>query len=74
MPERPDPQDNAPRWAVAAVVAAVLCCAAPALLVALGLGAVGTGLGAALGKPVVFGPATVVLVGAIALLVSRRRN
>ena len=53
---------------------AVVCCAGPALLAALGLGAGGSALGAALGKPAIFIPALVVLAVAAALMAGRRRR
>ncbi len=50
------------------------CCAGPALLAALGIGALGTTMGAALGKPAVLIPAVLVLAVALALVIGRRRR
>lgn len=61
------------KWAVAGV-AAVACCVGHALLLAIGLGAVGSAVGAALGQIMVIIPAAAVLLGAIAVVVIRRRR
>jgi len=72
----PDNRENTKgiRSVVAVAVAGVLCCAGPVLFVALGLGAGGSALGAALGRPVVLIPALVVVVVASTALIVRSRR
>jgi hypothetical protein len=72
VPDHPGPDHSPGKWA-AAVVAAVVCCAGPPLLLALGVGAGGTAVGAALGNPLVFIPAVVILTVAVVHVVGRRR-
>ncbi len=73
MPDNRNREDTKSMWALVAVaVAGVVCCAGPVLFVALGLGAGGSALGAALGEPFALVPAVAVLVVAIALVVVRR--
>jgi membrane protein implicated in regulation of membrane protease activity len=71
-PRRP-PQHTV-GWAVAALVAAALCCAGIPLFVAFGAGAVLASVGAALGKPQVLLPGLAFLVTTVAVVLARRRQ
>lgn len=72
MPEEPE-AGRTGTWALAAVAAALLCCAGPSLLVALGLGTGGAAIGAFLGQPIVVAAAAVVVLGVAAVVLARRR-
>lgn len=70
MPDRRD-HPTGTRLTLAAVLAAVLCCAAPVLLGALGIGVSGAAIGAFIANPVVIVIGLMVLGGAGALIVLR---
>ena len=72
MPRRP--QERTVGWAVAALVAAVVCCAGTTLLVAFGAGAVLATVGAALCQPKVLVPGLALVVAAVAVVLARRRR
>ena len=76
MPDQDDdgPQGTGTKWAAVAGVAAIACCVGHTLLLAIGLGAVGSAVGAALGQALVIIPAAAVLVVAIAIVTIRRRQ
>jgi|GEM_PF-4913189 len=68
MPRRQD--QHTVGWAVAALVAAAVCCAGIPLLVTFGAGAVLAAVGATLCKPQVLLPGLALLVTAVAVVLA----
>lgn len=59
---------------MAAVIAAVVCCAGTTLLLAFGAGTVLTSVGATVGKPQMLLPGLALLVATIAVVLARRQR